>query len=169
MGWADRRHPYWARWKYFLKPLNPNVTSGNNRKHQNSAAEGAAAWGSLSSKGSGPVSGILPHLTSTGVNKWSLNRLLHGLGASSRLSCFLFGWKPPPRGRFVAAAVVSQVAQVRASPYVFHSSWVSSLYTPTFLLGNTDNRCLPVGRNLPTCKTLGPMTEQNILSDSGAG
>lgn len=91
----------------FKEPL-PDVTSGNNRKRQNlarSATGAPAGWGAVTSRESGAASGYLAAIVFSSANTCALDRPLHGLGISSRLSHFLLGWQPPPTGRVVAAAV----------------------------------------------------------------
>lgn len=63
----------------------------------------------------------------------------------------------------------SQVAQVLASSPILPRPLLFHLYAFTFLLGNRDRGCLPLGSTSPLSCSLGPMTRYDILSDSGGG
>lgn len=118
----------------------------------------------------GAVSGVLAALTPTGVSQERLSRLLHGLGTSSRLSSFLF-WLKAPVQRPIRRGGGGDRRSLRykRQPSISELLLLSPPTPPTSLLGNEDNWCSLVSRNLPTSKTLGPMTVQSFLSDSGDG
>lgn len=63
----------------------------------------------------------------------------------------------------------SQVAQVLASSPILSRPRLFHLYAFTFLLGNRDGGCMPLGSTGHLSCSLGPMTRYDILSDSGGG
>lgn len=147
-----------------------DVTSGNNRKRQNSESQPLRQLQpEARSVRRDPVLflGFCSPSPPPGVNKQSPNRLLHGLGTGSRLNIFFLAKSPRPEADSSRRRWRSEVLRYGRRPRHFRA--LASLPCTPLLLGNNDSRYWAVGRNLPTSETLGPMTVQNTVSDSSTG